>query len=146
MQRTLQHPRLAPIFSRRRHAIVRCQECSCKLSIAELLLGFEERDMTVQLHEIKEQLTGMDSRIANYFMATMRAIADEAKDGPRLFTLRSREAGFSLKQLFTRPMELQLWCEAEGCQHPVIDQAKAFTPSINRMNGSNKLRRMQTPF
>ncbi|MBK9210556.1 MAG: hypothetical protein IPL71_20650 [Anaerolineales bacterium] len=43
--------------------------------------------MSVQLtREIKEQLTGMDSRIANYFMATMRAIADEAKDGPRLFT------------------------------------------------------------
>jgi hypothetical protein len=107
---------------------VRCQECSCRLSIAELLLGFEERDMTVQLHEIQEQLTqaqkqiaGLDSRIADYFWATMNAIADEGKNGPRLFTLSSRHAESSLQQLFKRPMELQLWCEAEGCQHPVYD-------------------------
>ena len=63
-------------------ATVRCQECSCKLSIAELLFGFEERDMNVQLREINQQLDGMDSRIADYFMATMRAIADEAKEWP----------------------------------------------------------------
>jgi hypothetical protein len=100
---------------------VRCQECSCKLSITELLMGFEERDMSVQLREIKEQLAGMDSRIANYFMATLRAIADEGKNGPRLFTFQQRGADFSLKQLFTEPLELQLWCEAEGCQHPVYD-------------------------
>ena len=103
---------------------VRCQECSCKLSIAELLFGFEERDIDVQLREIKERLAGMDSRIANYFMAMMHAIADEAKHGPRLFTFRSREAGLSPKQLFSRPLELQLWCEAEGCQHPVIESGK----------------------
>ena len=108
---------------------VRCQECSCKLSIAELLLGFEERDMSVQLSEINEQITqarkqisGLDSRIADYFWATMNAIADEGKNGPRLFTFQHRAADFSLKQLFTRPLELQLWCEAEGCQHPVYDQ------------------------
>ncbi|MBI5296787.1 MAG: hypothetical protein HY869_15010, partial [Chloroflexi bacterium] len=110
---------------------IRCQECSCRLSIAELLLGFEERDMSVQLHEIQEQLTqareqiaGLDSRIADYFWATMRAIADEAKHGPRLFTLRSREAGLSPKQLFARPMELQLWCEHENRPHPVIESGK----------------------
>ena len=41
-------------------ATTRCQECSRKQSITELLMGFEERDMSVQLHEIKEQLAGMD--------------------------------------------------------------------------------------
>jgi len=66
----------------------------------------------------------MDSRIANYFMAIMRAIADEAKSGPRLFTFRSREAGLSPKQILFRPLELQLWCEAEGCQHPVLESGK----------------------
>jgi internalin A len=105
---------------------VRCQECSCKLSITELLMGFEERDMSVQLREIKEQLAGMDSRIANYFMATLRAIADEAKNGPRLFTFRSRDAGLSPSQIFMRPISLQLWCEAEGCQHPIIEKDKGF--------------------
>jgi hypothetical protein len=117
---------------------VRCQECSCKLSIAELLLGFEERDMSdmsIQLREINEQLTqarkqiaGLDSRIADYFWATMHAIADEAKDGPRLFTFRTRETGFSLKPLLSRPLEIQLWCEAEGCQHPVIEAGKGVYP------------------
>jgi internalin A len=112
---------------------VRCQECSKRLSIAELLLGFEERDMNTQLREIQEQLAqaqkqiaGLDSRIADYFWATMQAIADEAKSGPRLFTFRSRDAGLSPKQLFTRPISLQLWCEAEGCQHPIIEDGKGL--------------------
>jgi len=103
---------------------IRCQTCSKRQSIAELLLGFEERPVDVQLREINQRLDGLDSRIAGYFMATMRAMADEAKSGPRLFTFRSREAGLSPKQFFTRPLELQLWCEAEGCQHPVIEKDK----------------------
>ncbi len=105
---------------------VRCQECSCRLSITELLMGFEERDTSVQLREIQEQIVGMDSRIANYFMATMNAIADEAKNGPRLFTFRERDAGFSLKQLVARPLAIQLWCEAEGCQHPIFETGKGL--------------------
>jgi internalin A len=109
---------------------VRCQECSNRLSIVELLFGFEERDMSLQLHEInerlaqtREQISGFDSRIANYFMATMRSIADESKNGPRLFTFRPTKVGIT-KQLFSQPLELQLWCEAEGCQHPVIEKGK----------------------
>jgi hypothetical protein len=103
---------------------VRCQECSRKQSIVELLFGFEERDISVQLREIKEQLAGLDSRIANYFMSMMRAIADEAKDGPRLFTFRTRETESSLKLFVWRPLEIQLWCEAEGCQHPIMESGK----------------------
>ncbi len=103
----------------------RCQICSKRHSIAELLFGFEERDMSVQLREINERLDGLDSRIADYFMATMRAIADEAKSGPRLFTLRS-DPKLSPKELFIKPMQVQLWCEAEGCQHPVIGDGKGL--------------------
>ena len=103
---------------------VRCQECSKRHSIVELLLGFEERTVDIQLREIKEKLDGLDSRIADYFWATMRAIADEAKQGPRLFTFRSREAGLSPKQFFARPLELQLWCEHEGHPHPVLDSGQ----------------------
>lgn len=101
-----------------------CQECFGMYSISELLMGFEERSTDKQLREISAKLDGLNSRIANYFMATMRAIADEAKSGPRLFTFRSREAGLSPKQILFRPLELQLWCEAEGCQHPVIEKDK----------------------
>ena len=99
----------------------RCPECTKRQSIAELLLGFGERTVDVQLREINEKLDEQESRIANYFMSTMRAIADEAKSGPRLFTLHSRQAGLSPQQLFSRPLEIRLWCEAEGCQHPVIE-------------------------
>lgn len=116
----------------------RCPECTKRQSIAELLFGFEERSIDQRLQEvqeklaaldtIQEQLAGLDSRIADYFMATMRAIADEAKHGPRLFTFRSRESGLSPKQLFSRPIELQLWCEAEGCQHPVFEKGKGVYP------------------
>lgn len=107
---------------------VRCQDCSKKLSITELLMGFEERDMSVQLREINEKLAGLDSRIADYFMAAMHAIADEAKHGPRLCTIREREVGLLKKDWFSRPLELQLWCEAEGCQHPVGEQGKGVYP------------------
>jgi hypothetical protein len=92
------------------------------------LLGFEERTVDVQLREIKEQLSGMDSRIANYFMATLRAIADEGKNGPRLFTFLERDDGVSLKHLFSRPLAIRLWCEAEGCQHPLIGSDRGFFP------------------
>lgn len=109
-------------------ATVRCQECSCRLSIAELLFGFEDTKLEKQLQAIEARLAGLDSRIANYFMATMNAIADEAKHGPRLFTILPRTTGISLKPLLSRPLELQLWCEAEGCQHPVVDGGKGIYP------------------
>ncbi len=107
---------------------VRCQECSCRLSIVELLFGFEDTKIEKQLQAIENRLVGWESRIANYFMALMNAIADEARNGPRLFTFRSRDAGLSPQQLFSRPLELQLWCEAEGCQHPVIAKDKGVYP------------------
>jgi internalin A len=105
---------------------VRCQECSCKLSIAELLFGFEDTKIEKQLQAIENRLVGWESRIANYFMALMNAIADEGKNGPRLFTFRERGTGPSLKQLVARQLEIQLWCEAEGCQHPVIAKDKGY--------------------
>ncbi len=58
----------------------------------------------------------------------MNAIADEAKHGPRLFTFRSRDAGLALTQIFSRPLALQLWCEAEGCQHPITEKGKGLYP------------------
>ncbi len=103
-----------------------CQECFHSHPITKLLLGFEEHAIDVQLREINQRLAGLDSRVARYFMSLMNAIADEAKNGPRLFTFRSRDAGLSPQQLFSRPIALQLWCEAEGCQHPVIEKDKGF--------------------
>jgi internalin A len=108
---------------------IRCQECRTRQSIDELLHGFEDTRLEKQLQAIEDRLMGWESRIANYFMALMNAIADEAKNGPRLFTFRPRQAGFSLKPLVARPLELQLWCEAEGCQHPVIESGLGVYPA-----------------
>jgi predicted ATPase len=109
---------------------IRCQECVKKQSITELLLGFEKRSPEELLQEMRQEMNarfdGIESLAAYYFMSTLRAIADEAKHGPRLFTFRSRDAGLSPKQLFTRPISLQLWCEAEGCQHPIIEDGKGL--------------------
>lgn len=105
-----------------------CQECYETYPISELLSGFEERSLEEQIQELqremRERFDGLDSRIAYYFMSTMRAIADEAKHGPRLFTFRSRDTNLSWKQMISRPMELQLWCEHEGRPHPVLESGK----------------------
>jgi internalin A len=101
--------------------IARCHDCSKRQSIAELLFGLEERSaetQLIQLMELKDQvsqvtdqitqaqgqISELNSRIADYFWATMRAIADEGKNGPRLFTFRTRDAGFSLTPLVSRPL------------------------------------------
>jgi internalin A len=103
---------------------IRCQECHTRQSIAELLFGFEELDLSEQLRDIQARLDGLDSRIANYVMALMRAIADEAKHGPRLFTIEPLDEGGKLaaRRLVSTRLRLQLWCEAEGCQHRVFDK------------------------
>lgn len=101
-----------------------CQECFQSHPIRKLLSGLELPPVDVQLREINERLAGLDSRIAHYFMSLMNAIADEAKNGPRLFTFTGADAKWSLQQPFSRPMKLHLWCEAEGCQHPVGEEGK----------------------
>jgi Leucine-rich repeat (LRR) protein/GTPase SAR1 family protein len=107
---------------------IRCQECRTRHSIASLVFGFEDLDLSEQLRDIQARLDGLDSRIANYVMSIMNAIADEAKGGPRLFTLRSAVMGPSLESIIKRKFELQLWCEAEGCQHPVMESGKGIYP------------------
>jgi internalin A len=103
---------------------IRCQECHRRQPIAELLFGFEELDLSEQLRDIQARLDALDSRIANYFMALMHAIADEAKYGPRLFTIEPVGEGGRVApwRLVSSRLRLQLWCEAEGCQHQVFDR------------------------
>ena len=79
----------------------------------------------VQLREINERLAGMDSRIANYFMAMMRAIADEAKAwSTSVYVPFTRSRAFTKTTFSHVRWKLQLWCEAEGCQHPVVELGK----------------------
>ena len=101
---------------------IRCQSCLTRQNIVELLFGFEEMGLREQLEAILQaKFAEQDSRIANYVMTIMQAIASESKEGPRLFTIVPTDADWK-KKLFTNRYKLHLWCEAEGCQHPVLEK------------------------
>ena len=109
---------------------IRCQDCRSKVDIAPLLLGFEVVDRQELLMEIKDKmessfggiqknLAKQNSLIANYVRTMMKAMASESKDGPRLFTIEPVDGKWELTK---KKYKLQLWCEAEGCKHPVQDE------------------------
>ena len=77
---------------------IRCQERRTRQDIVELFYGLEEQDSREQLvrietkldrgfETVQRELTGLESRLANHVMSTMWALANEAKNGPRLFTI-----------------------------------------------------------
>ncbi len=102
-----------------------CSTCYTMQDITQLLQGFEDKEVNIEkiLASIKEQLEGLESRMANYMMAIMQAIANEAKEGPRLFTIERVESKRSLThpRLTADRYRLRLWCEAQDCQHPVTE-------------------------
>ncbi len=98
----------------------RCQVCRQRQSIVELLYGFEEADMAEQLRHIQDKLEGLESRVANYVMTILQAIASESKEGPRLFTIEPVDGNW--RRPFDKLFKLHLWCEVEGCQHPVDEK------------------------
>ncbi len=100
---------------------IRCQSCTKRQNIVELLYGFEEMGWGEQLRAIESKLDGLDSRVANYVFAVMQAIASESKEGPRLFTITPIDPDWK-KKLFAKRYRLHLWCEADGCQHPIIEK------------------------
>jgi len=109
---------------------IRCQTCRKRQDIVELLFGFEEEDSREQLvrietkldrgfDEVRHELEGLESRLANYVMTILQAIATESKDGPRMFNLIATEGNWHADRF-----RLHLWCEAEGCSHPVLEEGK----------------------
>ena len=108
---------------------IRCQKCRERQNIIELLYGFEDYDVRETLTEIQrtveigfadmgDEFEKLRSQIANNFLNTMKAMASEAKNGPRLFTIEPVDGRW---QWINKKYKLHLWCEAEDCQHPVYD-------------------------
>lgn len=108
---------------------IRCQKCRERQNIIELLYGFEDYDVREQLTEIQQtvergfadmgdEFEKLRSQIANNFLNTMKAMASEGKNGPRLFTIEPVDGRW---QWINKKYKLHLWCEAEDCQHPVYD-------------------------
>ena len=112
---------------------IRCQVCRTRQNIVELLYGFEDEDTREQLNrietkleeglaEIQQNLQEFESRVANYFMAMLQAIASESKDGPRLFTIEPVDGNW--RRLTKKRYRLHLWCEYEEDIHPVTELGK----------------------
>ena len=108
---------------------IRCQKCRERQNIIELLYGFEDYDVRERFTELQrtvehgfanvgDEFEKLRSQIANNFLNTMKAMASEAKNGPRLFTVEPVDGRW---QWINKKYKLQLWCEAEDCQHPVYD-------------------------
>lgn len=108
---------------------IRCQKCRERQNIIELLYGFEDYDVRDSITELQRtvehgfadmgnEFEKLRSQIANNFLNTMKAMASEAKTGPRLFTVEPVDGSW---QWINKKYRLQLWCEAEDCQHPVYD-------------------------
>ncbi|MBC7877562.1 MAG: hypothetical protein H7Y59_10360 [Anaerolineales bacterium] len=119
------------IFAQKGLTQIPCQVCYEPQDIMNLLYGFEEENPREQLSNIqaelvggfadlKARLDGLESRISNYVMAIMRAMANEAKEGPRLFTLEPTDGNWH--RVIKAKYRIHLWCEAEGCQHPVTEK------------------------
>jgi internalin A len=109
---------------------IRCNICRTRQNIVELLYGFENEDAREQLArveqkldqgfaDIKHEFAELESRLANYVMTLLQAIASESKDGPRLFMLAPEDGNWH--RPFQQRYRLYVWCEAEGCQHPVAE-------------------------
>jgi len=114
---------------------IRCQLCRRHQPILKLLFGFEYDEPRGQLSRIEKKLDqgfetieaelgGLESRLANAVMILMRAMANEAKDGPRLFDLY--HTGHGWRPLFNIEYRLRFWCEATNCEHPIIDDGKGI--------------------
>ena len=108
---------------------IRCQRCRTRQNIVELLFGFQDENSRDQLArieagigDIQGGIEGLESRLADALMAIMIALANEAKNGPRLFTVEPVDGDW--RQLVSKRYRLKLWCEAEGCQHPVLEDGK----------------------
>ncbi len=118
---------------------IRCQVCRTRQSIVDLLFGFEDEEPREQLArletkldhgfaDMQQGLEELHSRVANYVMAVLQAIASESKAGPRLFTMEP--TGGNWHRPVSERYQIKLWCEAEGCQHSVYAESGKGTYEV----------------
>ena len=119
---------------------IRCQKCRERQNIIELLYGFEDYDVRENITKLQrtvergfvdvgDEFEKLRSQIANNFLNTMKAMANEAKNGPRLFTIEPIDGKW---QWINKKYELHLWCEADDCQHPVYDGMGTYEFKMTR--------------
>ena len=115
---------------------LRCQVCLEEADVGKLLEGY-----IVPVQPLSQQLIEMERRLkAEYQMGTqrilaeaaeltrrvLRAMMDEARDGPRLFTLSpvDPDRSWDPRNLAQEELLLTLWCEHPGHEHALGDEGQ----------------------
>ncbi len=111
---------------------IRCVRCRQVQDVALLLTGLEapvsptERRLEEILSYVKtaataEQLEQQRSESATQMRTLLKALSDETRECPRLFTIVPTGGG-----AFREKFELTLWCEHPGEEHPCEDGEYTF--------------------
>ena len=115
-----------------------CHECFFDHDLSQLLTGFAQPDLPLQLEleRLNDQVADVGSgvsrlerginRLEGYAAETadsmrrvLRAVGSEITDCPRLFTLTEENpAGLRRLKFYQRHYRLVLWCEHSGHWHP----------------------------
>ncbi len=113
-----------------------------RVSIEQLVAqGFDQ--MRTRLDGVREQLNQQDrdaaerfqvldqndrrimSQVEDAFRGLMHALTDEAKEGPRLFSIHPADSGWlDLPRLISKKFRLTLWCEHSRLPLPVLNGEK----------------------
>ncbi len=96
----------------------------------EALLADGFADMRFRLDEVRQQNLSLDqnlrrimSQVDDAFTGVMRTLTDEAKEGPRLFSLQPVErSAFNPKGWAKKKFKITLWCEHTRLPLPLLNK------------------------
>ncbi|MCB0200221.1 MAG: leucine-rich repeat domain-containing protein [Anaerolineae bacterium] len=121
---------------------LRCQVCLEEIDVGRLLEGYvtpvEPLSQQLAMLESKllaeltkasverRHLQGILAESAEMTRRVMRALLDEARNGPRLFTLSPIDPRRQLdpRTLWSEELRLTLWCEHPGHEHELIPEGQ----------------------
>ncbi|MCP4540322.1 MAG: hypothetical protein GY832_24555 [Chloroflexi bacterium] len=109
---------------------LRCQTCLDEIGVGQLLEGYvvpteplsqQLAETLVLLKEAKVERQRLLAQSAEMTRRVLRALLDQARDGPRLFTLSPIDPTKPLdpRNLWREELKLVLWCEHPGHEHPL---------------------------
>ncbi|MBU1740657.1 MAG: hypothetical protein KKC37_03865 [Proteobacteria bacterium] len=78
--------------------------------------------VTEGFEEVLKEVQEFRTLVEDYFWSMLRAVATESRHGPRLFGLEPGDGNW--RRLTKKRWRLVLWCEAEGCRHPMTDEGQ----------------------
>ena len=110
----------------RSRVTVECHECYEERDVDRLLTGFAPAlvasdvvHIDQRLERIERRVAGVGNQIAAAFRATLRALAEETRECPHLFTLQPQDLSrFNPANIGREGYRLTLWCEYTEEQHP----------------------------